>query len=66
MTFGMTGSPVTAALRRFVGQIVTEPTFRDVCMKSGKWFRAQENCFVAGWTTKHSDKKCQQFELDKF
>jgi hypothetical protein len=41
--------PVIAAWRRLVGQIVNrllQPTFRDVCTKSGKWFRARENCFV--------------------
>src|ERR1700761_5196951 len=65
ITLDMTVSP--RPLRcGFLGQIVTEPTFRDVCTKSGKWFRAQENCFVAAGATKHSDRKCQQFELDKF
>jgi hypothetical protein len=58
MTFGMTGSPV-AAWRRFVGRIDSQPRFPDVCTASGKWFHAQENCFVAALETKHSGRKCE-------
>jgi hypothetical protein len=61
----MTVSPV-AAWRRFIGQIDSQRTFRDVCTPRGKWFHAQENCFVAASATKHSGRKSQQFELDKF
>jgi hypothetical protein len=49
-----------------LGQIVNEPTFRDVCTPRGKWFRGRENCFVAASATKQLDLKIQQFELDKF
>ncbi|WP_210419117.1 hypothetical protein, partial [Bradyrhizobium sp. NAS80.1] len=38
-------------------QSVNEPTFRDVCTKSGKWFRALLNCFVGQNATKHSEQK---------
>jgi hypothetical protein len=61
-TFCMTGSHSVAAWRRFVGLIGSERTFRDVCAKSGKWFHAQENCFVAGSATKQSGMKSPQFE----
>ncbi|MDP1583642.1 MAG: hypothetical protein Q8M18_09465 [Bradyrhizobium sp.] len=30
----------------------SHPLFQDVCARSGKWFRHQENCFVAGPVTK--------------
>jgi hypothetical protein len=66
MTFCMTCSHC----RRFgggsLGQIDNQPTFRDVCTKRGKWFRQQENCFVAAAATKHSGMNCEQFELDRF
>jgi hypothetical protein len=58
----MTGSHLVAAWRRFVAQIVNEPAFRDVCAKSGKWFHAQENCFVAAAATKQSSMKSPQLE----
>ncbi len=58
ITFVMTGSQF-AVRRRFVGRIVSQATFRDVCAKREKWFRAQENCFVAKSATKHSEGKCQ-------
>jgi hypothetical protein len=41
---------------------VNEATFRDVCSKSGKWFRAKKNCFVAARGTKYSEEKYQSFQ----
>jgi hypothetical protein len=38
-------------------EIVNERTFRDVCAPSGKWFRAQENCFAAPHATKQYGPK---------
>jgi hypothetical protein len=54
MTFCMTDSRCRGFGGASLGQIVNEPTFRDVCTPRGKWFRAQENCFVAWSTTKQS------------
>jgi hypothetical protein len=45
-----------------LGEIVNEPTFRDVCTKSGKWFRGPENCFVGPPATKQAGMKFQQFQ----
>jgi hypothetical protein len=53
-------------LRRFIGEIVNEATFRDVCTPSGKWFRGRENCFVARLATKQFGTKGQQTEWDGF
>jgi hypothetical protein len=49
--------PVSRFGGAFVEQIVNQPTFRDVCAKSGKWFHARENCFVARPATKQSGIK---------
>jgi len=38
----------------FVGQIVKQHRFQDVCAKSRKWFRLRKNCFVAVPATKQS------------
>jgi hypothetical protein len=62
MTFGMTDSQCRRFVQRFVGQIVNEPTFPDFCTPTGKWFRAQENCFVASFATKQSGIECEQFQ----
>src|SRR3954463_9835410 len=43
-------------------QSVNEPTFRDVCTKRGKWFRAPSNCFVGLAATKHSGQKSVEFQ----
>jgi hypothetical protein len=62
----MTGSRY-CRLSGFVGQIVNQPTFRDVCTKSGKWFHAAGELFRRGLrdeTIRY--QKCQQFELDDF
>src|SRR6266568_6880433 len=64
MTFDMTGSQF-AVWRRFVGRIVSQTTFRDVCTKSRKWFHARENCFVAGLATKHSGENASNFNMRK-
>jgi hypothetical protein len=37
-------------------------TFLDVCAKSGKWFHAQENCFVAAMATKQFRAKDERFQ----
>jgi hypothetical protein len=47
-------------------QIDSQRTFRDVCAKSGKWFRAQENCFVVPPATKQSGAKYEQFQRMAF
>jgi hypothetical protein len=57
---------VSPLWRRFVEQIVNQPTFRDFCTQPGKWFRARENCFVAALATKQLDMKGEQFEQDGF
>jgi hypothetical protein len=49
-------------LRRLVGRIDSQRTFRDVCAKSPKWFRGEENCFVAPPATKQFEGKCEQFQ----
>jgi hypothetical protein len=61
MTFGMTVSQCRR-LAAFRWGIDSQRKFRDVCTKRGKWFRGQENCFVAAFATKHSGRKSQQFE----
>jgi hypothetical protein len=35
--------------------------FPDVCAKSGKWFRRQEKCFVAGHATKQLPENFNEF-----
>jgi hypothetical protein len=50
----------------FVGRIVKQHRFQDVCAKSRKWFRLRKNCFVAAPATKQSGPKHLQFELDGF
>jgi hypothetical protein len=57
---------VSPLLQRFVGQIVNEPTFPDFCTPTGKWFRSQENCFVARFATKQFGIQYQQFQRDGF
>src|SRR5665647_2497196 len=66
MTFCMTGSHWPLRCGASLGQIVNEPTFRDVCTPKGKWFRDRENCFVAASATKQFGTKSQQFEWDGF
>jgi hypothetical protein len=53
----MTWLPVSPIGGASLGQIVNQRAFRDVCAPSGKWFRAQENCFVAAAAAKHSQMK---------
>jgi hypothetical protein len=62
MTFGMTGSPESPLERRFFGASDSQPRFPDVCVSSGKWFRAVKKCFVAAGATKQSGTKSQQFQ----
>jgi hypothetical protein len=57
---------VSPLLQRFFGQIVNEPTFPDFCTPTGKWFRAEENCFVARLATKQSGIECEQFQRGGF
>src|SRR3954451_14849167 len=62
-TFCMTWLPVAPQPSGVsLDQSVNEPTFRDVCTKSGKWFRAPPNCFVGLTATKHSRQKSVQFQ----
>jgi hypothetical protein len=53
-------------LSGFVGRIVKQHRFQDVCAKSGKWFHLRKNCFVAAQATKQSGPKRLRFELDGF
>ncbi|QWG11307.1 hypothetical protein KMZ29_16300 [Bradyrhizobium sediminis] len=56
-------SPVgpAGAARRFGGPPDNHPLFPDVCAKSGKWFRRQENCFVGGCRTKQLPENFNDF-----
>src|SRR5689334_18827895 len=63
MTFGIDLLPVAPQPGGVsLDQSVTEPTFRDVCTKSGKWFRPLQICFVGPSATKHSGQKSVQFQ----
>jgi hypothetical protein len=44
----MTGSRSKPARRLFVGKIVSQREFQDVCAKSGKWFREAGELFRCG------------------
>src|SRR3954466_1532246 len=63
MTFGIDWLPVAPQPSGVsLDQSVSEPTFRDVCTKRGKWFRAPTNCFVELAATKHSGQKSVEFQ----
>jgi hypothetical protein len=47
-TFCMTGSRSKPPRRLFVGQIVSQREFQDVCAKSGKWFLEPGELFRRG------------------
>jgi hypothetical protein len=44
----MTGSRSKPTRRLFVGQIVSQREFQDVCAKSGKWFLEAAELFRRG------------------
>jgi hypothetical protein len=44
----MTGSRSKPTWRLFVGQIVSQREFQDVCAKSGKWFLEAGELFRRG------------------
>jgi hypothetical protein len=44
-------------------QLDTYGLFPDICTKSGKWFRAQENCFAGTDRTTHSMEKPNAFRI---
>src|SRR5215475_9333686 len=62
ITFCMTGSQWHRSCGASLPGSVNEPTFRDVCSRSGKWFLGRENCFVEAVATKHSGRNCEYFQ----
>src|SRR5215475_4562208 len=58
-TFCMTSSPTAACAALRCSKLLTSPRFGTSARKGENGFVRQENCFVAGGSTKHSGQKCE-------